>query len=101
LTRQSGAVAVAIPASALRGSHVWYALVAPAETAKVARGENRGRTLLSANPVTKLGDLGAYDGASWSGTIAGVAADQSVAVWLQAPSLGAVPSAAMLPSSPH
>ncbi len=98
LTRQGEAIAVSIPESQIRGAHVWFALVAPAETAKVVRGENRGRTLLSANPVRKLADLGAYDGAAWSRTISGVAADQSVAVWLQAPSLGAVAAAAVLPS---
>src|SRR5262249_44809265 len=99
LSRANGAVSVSIPASTIHGAHVWYALVAPAETAKVARGENRGRTLLSANPVTKIGDLGAYDGGPWSSTINAVAADQTVAVWLQALSLGAVAAAAMLPSS--
>jgi hypothetical protein len=97
LTRDSGSVGVAIPASTVHGVHVWYALIAPAETAKVARGENRGRTLLSANPVSKLGDLGIYEGAAWSGTISGVDGAQAVAVWLQAPSLGAVSSAAMIP----
>jgi hypothetical protein len=98
VARAAGAVTVSIPASAIHGAHVWYAVVAPAETAKVARGENRGRTLLSANPVRRLGDLGSYDGAAWSATIPGITADQSVAVWLQAPSLGAVAAAAMLPS---
>jgi hypothetical protein len=99
VTRDGGAVKVAIPASAVHGSHIWFALVAPAETAKVARGENRGRTLLSVNPVSKLSDLGAYDGAAWSGTITSVDPAQAVAVWLQAPRLGAVSAAAMLASS--
>jgi hypothetical protein len=96
LTRTEGAVQIDIAAAAhSHKSAIWYAVVAPPQTAHVDRGENRGRTLVSVNTVRDLRTAGSYDGALITQTIP-VTADQAVAVWLQPANLGDVTAAAFL-----
>lgn len=75
---------------------VWAAAYQPRHETAVRRGENAGRGLVNTNVVRKLVALGTYTGAATTFPLpaAFAGADQGIAVWLQADSLGPIAAAA-------
>lgn len=104
LQREADNLTITLPAAKLRQPlHLWMVRYSGARKTKVARGENRGETLVNTHIARHMELLG-----SWSGEAREITAalplpaemDGGVAVWVQERNAGAIRGAAKLDFDP-
>jgi len=98
VTRTGGSVAIRATAAAGLGGSVDVQLIRylPQASVAIERGENAGRTILYRNIVTRIDDLGSWDGSGTLAMQAPLAAGEPVVVVLQRPASGPIVAAAQL-----
>lgn len=103
LRREAGDVVVTLPAAKPNAPlHIWLARYSGAHETRVARGENRGETLVNTNIAQHLELLGSWDGETREirAPLPLPGEKGGIAVWLQQPGPGAILGAAKLDFGP-